>query len=398
MSQSKTKIIHFIGSLNPGGVQTYILNIANFDRIHNIEREIWTLYRKGGLLHNDFLNKNIKVSSCQIIPSDKNWRPYFLWKNLRYLAGTFYFFRLFRKLQMAKPDLVILDEPARILTHFIVSRLLSIPIIWNIHAEKSIVKYKILFKWVYKLFLKNKLTVVSDSKYILSKNLAYMREHLSPSFEEISIVHATVDLNNFLSINKRLKSNHRKDNDIIMGSVGRLNWAKGYDLLIKAISNIKDDYPNLRLKIVGDGPYKNMLEKMIEKYCLRDNIFILGELHYKEISKFLYSLDLYIQPSISEGSPITLKEAMASSLPILASTAGGIPEIIEHNQTGMLFEKENEIELEKELRKFITMDKSIRKKMGLKAQKSAAYRFDIKKTTYVLKDIYKSVIKNSYSK
>ena len=141
-----------------------------------------------------------------------------------------------------------------------------------------------------------------------------------------------------------------------------------------------------------------MLEKMIEKYCLKDNIFILGELHYREINKFLYSLDLYIQPSISEGSPITLKEAMASSLPILASTAGGIPEIIEHNQTGMLFEKENEIELEKGLRKFITMDKSIRKKMGLKAQKSAAYRFDIKKTTYVLKDIYKSVIKNSYSK
>ena len=60
---------------------------------------------------------------------------------------------------------------------------------------------------------------------------------------------------------------------------------------------------------------------------------------------------------------------MASSLPILASTAGGIPEIIEHNQTGMLFEKENDVELEKGLRKFITMDKSIRKKMGLKAQK-----------------------------
>ena len=95
MSQSKTKIIHFIGSLNPGGVQTYILNIANFDRIHNIKREIWTLYRKGGLLHNDFLNKNIKVSSCQIIPSDKNWRPYFLWKNLRYLAGTFLSFSTF---------------------------------------------------------------------------------------------------------------------------------------------------------------------------------------------------------------------------------------------------------------------------------------------------------------
>ena len=126
-------------------------------------------------------------------------------------------------------------------------------------------------------------------------------------------MHATVDLNNFLSINKRLKSNHRKDNDIIMGSVGRLNWAKGYDLLIKAISNIKDDYPNLRLKIVGDGPYKNMLEKMIEKYCLRDNIFILGELHYKEISKFLYSLDLYIHLQYLRGHHTLKSNGILSS-------------------------------------------------------------------------------------
>ena len=44
--QTKTKIIHLIGSLNPGGVQTYILNISNYDKIHNIRREVWTLYQK----------------------------------------------------------------------------------------------------------------------------------------------------------------------------------------------------------------------------------------------------------------------------------------------------------------------------------------------------------------
>ena len=141
--QTKTKIIHLIGSLNPGGVQTYILNISNYDKIHNIRREVWTLYQKKGLLYTEFLKKNINVSACQIIPADKNWRPYFLWKWLRYFASVFYFLQLFRKLKISKPDLVILDEPVRILTQFFILRLLNIPMIWNIHAEKSLTKNKI---------------------------------------------------------------------------------------------------------------------------------------------------------------------------------------------------------------------------------------------------------------
>ena len=136
-----------------------------------------------------------------------------------------------------------------------------------------------------------------------------------------------------------------------------------------------------------------MLEDMIDKYYLRNNILILGELHYNDIPKFLLSIDLYIQPSISEGSPITLKEAMASSLPILASTAGGIPEIIEHNKTGILFENENTFELEKGLKKIITMDKSLRDQMGLKARESSLKRFDIEKTAQTLNNIYNTILK-----
>ncbi|MFL3007537.1 MAG: glycosyltransferase family 4 protein [Candidatus Neomarinimicrobiota bacterium] len=391
--QTKTKILHLIGSLNPGGVQTYLLNISNYDKVHRIKREVWTLYQKEGSLYNEFLKKNINVSSCQIIPADKNWRPYFLWKRLRKLAGIFYFFRLFGKLQNSKPDLVILDEPVRLLTQFLVIRLLNIPMIWNIHAERSITKNKILFKWMYKYFLKKNLTIISDSKHILLKNLSYMKDCFYPSFDKIPIIHATVDFNSFLSI----KINDHREGSIIFGSIGRLNWAKGYDLLIKTLYRIKKEHPNFYLKIAGDGPYRNMLENMIDKYYLRKNILILGELHYNDIPKFLLSIDLYIQPSVSEGSPITLKEAMASSLPILASTAGGIPEIIEHNKTGILFENENTVELEKGLKKIITMDKSLRQEMGLRARESSLKRFDIEKTAQTLNDIYNEVLKNNYS-
>ena len=386
---TKTKIIHLIGSLNPGGVQTYILNISNYDNIHNIRREVWALYQKNGLLYNEFLKKNINVSSCQIIPADKNWRPYFLWKRLRYFASIFYFLRLFRKLKISKPDLVILHEPVRILTQFFVLRLLNIPTIWNIHAEKSLVKNKRVFKWMYKYFFKNKLTIIGDSKYVLLKNLSYMKESFYPNFENMQIVHATVDLDKFLSIKRKYT---KKKEDLIIGSVGRLNWAKGYDLLIESLSVLKKNHPNFQMKIAGDGPYRSKLENMIDHYSLRDNVFILGELHYNDIPKFYDSINLYTQPSISEALSITLQEAMASSLPILASNAGGIPEVIDHNETGILFEKGSKKELIIGLKKIIAMDNDQREEMGEKARERSIKKFDIKKTAKTLNNIYNEAL------
>ena len=394
MTNSKIKIIHLIGSLNPGGVQTYILNIANYDKSHGINREVWTLYQNKGLLFDQFVMKNVKISFCPIISPDRNWRPYSLWKKLRSLTGPLYFFRIFRKLQASNPDIVILDEPVKLFTQFIVTRLLNIPVIWNIHAERSLVKNKTLFKWAYKYLLKKNITIIADSKYVLSKNLGYIKTYLKKDYEKILVVHPTVDLNKFLSINKRVITSNSKEQIIILGSIGRLNWAKGYELLIEAISELKIIYPYFHLKIAGDGPYRNLLENMIDKYSLRSNISILGELDYFEIPDFLNSIDLYVQPSVSEGSPITIKEAMASSLPILASTAGGIPEIIENNKTGLLFKTGDIKELEKGLIKLINMDFTLRGKMGQRARESSIKLFNIEKTAQNLASIYNSSLKS----
>ena len=89
---------------------------------------------------------------------------------------------------------------------------------------------------------------------------------------------------------------------------------------------------------------------------------------------------------------------MASALPILASTAGGIPEIIEHNKTGILFESENKFELVKGLKKIISMNESRREKMGFRARKSSAERFSIQKTAKDLNNIYNTILKNNSKK
>tara|TARA_Y100001954_G_scaffold118208_1_gene127628 strand:- start:217 stop:873 length:657 start_codon:yes stop_codon:yes gene_type:complete len=216
-----------------------------------------------------------------------------------------------------------------------------------------------------------------------------MKESFYPNFENMQIVHATVDLDKFLSIKRKYT---KKKEDLIIGSVGRLNWAKGYDLLIESLSVLKKNHPNFQMKIAGDGPYRSKLENMIDHYSLRDNVFILGELHYNDIPKFYDSINLYTQPSISEALSITLQEAMASSLPILASNAGGIPEVIDHNETGILFEKGSKKELIIGLKKIIAMDNDQREEMGEKARERSIKKFDIKKTAKTLNNIYNEAL------
>ena len=97
-----------------------ILNISNYDKAHHIDREVCTLYQEKGLLFNEFINNNVKISFCPIIPLDKNWRPYSFWKKIRHISSYLFFFRLYRKLNTSKPDIIISDEPANLITQFFI--------------------------------------------------------------------------------------------------------------------------------------------------------------------------------------------------------------------------------------------------------------------------------------
>ena len=388
------KIVHLFGSLGIGGVQIYALHLSKFDYENGIKRAIITLFSNKGSLRDKFLDNGVEIGFCPVLPPDRGWRPYFFWKKLRNIGSLIFPFKLFFKLKSISPDIIIIDEPLKLLSQLWVAKFLNIPIVWVIHAERTLLKRKNIFKWSYKLFFKSKLKIVSDSKYVLNKNIGYLKNDKSIDFNNIPIVHATTDLSKFLSLNIQhdMKIGFEQRPFIQLGTIGRLNWAKGFDHLIAALSRLKQQMPNFHLKIVGEGPYRKYLENMIENNQLSSNIQLVGELQYNEISNFLKKLNIYIQPSVSEGSPITIKEAMASGLPVLASDAGGIPEIIEHNITGFIFKKGSIDDLEKELLKIINLGYERRQNIGMLARKKAKELFDIKKNSKDLLKIYNTIL------
>jgi glycosyltransferase involved in cell wall biosynthesis len=130
-----------------------------------------------------------------------------------------------------------------------------------------------------------------------------------------------------------------KQKYLLIGSIGRLVYVKGYDIFIKAAKLIIKRYPNVRFVLVGDGPEYSKLAKLVEGLGIKDYFFFTGFTQNR--LAYLSKFDLFILSSRHEGVPVVLLEAMALKIPILASRVGGIPFIIDHLKNGYMVEPDN---------------------------------------------------------
>lgn len=125
----------------------------------------------------------------------------------------------------------------------------------------------------------------------------------------------------------------------VLLSVGRLSNEKGYLDLIEAAALLRKTVPDFRVVIVGEGPERPAIEKAIAHHGLNQNVVLAGHDNY--VAPYFDMATLLLMPSHSEGSPNVLLEAMAAGLPIVASAVGGIPELLAHNETGLLIPPQN---------------------------------------------------------
>ena len=117
-------------------------------------------------------------------------------------------------------------------------------------------------------------------------------------------------------------------------SVARLAPEKDFDTLLHAVKILVRDVPDFRLKIVGDGPERSRLEQLRDKLRLEQHVDFLGERH--DVPQLLAKAGFFVLSSRSEGISLTILEAMAVGLPVVATNVGGNPEIVADGRTGRL--------------------------------------------------------------
>ena len=133
------------------------------------------------------------------------------------------------------------------------------------------------------------------------------------------------------------------DGDVVIGSIGRLEEIKGYHVLLEAVARLRAGCPAAKVLLVGDGASRQRLQWLAAKLQLGDVVAFAGT--QKDPAAFLAAMDVFVLPSESEGLGLSIIEAMAAGLPVIGSNAGGIPEVVTHCQTGLLFESKDAADL-----------------------------------------------------
>ncbi len=179
-----------------------------------------------------------------------------------------------------------------------------------------------------------------------------------------------------------------KDSEIVVTAVGRLSTEKGHDVLLHAAEKVLAVKNNIKFLIVGDGPLKDSLRSMVRKLQLEDKVIFTG---IRQDMPEIYAMsDILVNSSFIEGLPLTILEAMASKVTIIATRVGAVPSVIRHNEAGLLVNAGDASELAGALESLIA-DREKRIRFAEAAYKTVQERFTLKAMTDRYGDIYASI-------
>jgi len=311
----RLKLLHIIPSMNIGGREKVVLDLAEHIDKSQLDVEIACLGPKGAF-YEKFKRLGVNLHFF-------NKHPGF---DIR-LFGL-----LKRFLTSEKYQVVNCHNPGALIYGAVGAMLAGISTVINTEHGygTEISRRKILMETL----LRNRITAtVAVSKDLKNK----LGSHYLANPEKIVTIHngipcdtkqPTVDK----AVVKRCLG--IEPDDYVVGTVGRLEPVKDQKTLLEAFSILHRKKTNTRLMIVGDGKERQNLQRTADRLNLNDSIVFTGERN--DVDHLLRGMDVFVLPSLSEGISITLLEAMREEVPVIATSVGGNVEVVEDNTSGFL--------------------------------------------------------------
>jgi glycosyltransferase involved in cell wall biosynthesis len=174
-----------------------------------------------------------------------------------------------------------------------------------------------------------------------------------------------------------------------IGVAARLAPVKGISFLIGAVALLREKIPHLRLVIAGDGPERPKLETQVRASGLEKAVRFAGWID--DVAAELSSWDLYVQPSLAEGLGISVLEAMAAGIPVVASDVGGLKEVIDDGATGFLIPPRDTGTLATKIER-LASDATLRAKMGEAARAHVIEHFNLERESQAIRTAYEKLL------
>jgi glycosyltransferase involved in cell wall biosynthesis len=209
----------------------------------------------------------------------------------------------------------------------------------------------------------------------------------------VTLITNGIDLRSFRQAQEvrsdwRLRNGYA-ERDFVIASVGRLDPQKNFPILLAAFAELGHRHDELKLMIAGEGQCRKDLEKKIDELHIGDRVRLAGE--RSDIPEMLLACDLYVTTSLWEGNPLSVMEAMAAGLSVVASAVGGIPDLIDDGISGILLTPNDQKQLVHSVEKMIDCPEQ-RRRLGEAARTKAFRTMDVLGMVRAYEELYEQLL------
>jgi glycosyltransferase involved in cell wall biosynthesis len=340
MTEKKPKVLQVIGNLEIGGAQEVVRTLVTYLATLNCTPVVCSL--RDGPLRRDIEQQGIKVEVVDLPRHSVVAFPLFLVDMVRIVRALAQVIR--------KHDVDVVQTHLLGSLHFLT---LGLPYItdlrvtlWTIHnvdflpSERKVSRYRwllgakrVVHRYLYRLASPRVGGFIAVSDMVRES----MVRLIGPIHEKIAVICNGVDVSRYeqvvdtLTVRQRLSLG---ENARLLATVGTLKEQKGHRYLIDAAARIVPQHPDWHFLLIGDGGLRQELQAQVRDLGLSDNFHFLGNRH--DVPDLLAASDLFVLPSLWEGLPMALIEAMAASKAVVATAVSGTVQVVDPNETGLL--------------------------------------------------------------
>ncbi len=371
------KILYLITKSNWGGAQRHVFDLAVYS--HKMGHKVVVALGGEGML-----NDRLKAAGIETRTLGRLKRDVHAGDDLNS------FFDIFKMIRKERPDVLHLHSTKAGGLGALVGRILRVKKIvftahgWAFNEDRSFWERSgiALISWLTMLFCTDIITISEKEKkqaqqfpFVAQKvHMIHLGIH-SPVFMSKSSVE--------IFLKSKIPDGIAKK--IIIGTIAELHPNKGLTYAIEAMAKLVVKFPSTIFLIIGEGDQRKSLEELIKEKSLQKNIILAG--YVENAVQYIKGFSIFLLPSIKEGLPYCLLEAGYASLPVVATTVGGIPEIIDDMKSGILIQSKKSEEISHAL-EFLIKHKNVQKEYGRNLQEKVRSEFNIEKMLEATMKLY----------